>query len=203
MMDLVEAAVRTGRVREAQAHVDAIRQAEIQHLSPRLRLLAEAATALVTPEASAGAVFERALSIGEVQRWSFDLGRVKLLYGEYLRRTRATLEARSQLSAAQEIFECLGAVPWMMRARQELRAAGLSQPSADDRLPAILTPQEYEIARLAASGLTNKEIGTRLYLSHRTVSAHLYRIFPKLGVTARAALRDALDDVGDQSRSQL
>jgi DNA-binding NarL/FixJ family response regulator len=61
--------------------------------------------------------------------------------------------------------------------------------------PASLTPQQLEIAQLAAEGLTNKEIGERLFLSHRTVGAHLYQIFPKLGITSRAALRDALQDL--------
>jgi len=62
-----------------------------------------------------------------------------------------------------------------------------------------LTPQELEIARMAASGLTNKQIGARLYLSHRTVGAHLYQMFPKLGITTRAALRDALVALNDGS----
>ena len=61
-----------------------------------------------------------------------------------------------------------------------------------------LTPQQREIATLAAAGLTNKQIGERLYLSHRTVATHLYQIFPKLGVTSRAALRDALSHSEDR-----
>jgi DNA-binding NarL/FixJ family response regulator len=83
------------------------------------------------------------------------------------------------------------------RAAGELRAAG--QAAGDDQRPApgTLTPQQQEIARLAAAGLTNKQIGERLYLSHRTVTTHLYQIFPKLGVTSRAALRDALSGSED------
>lgn len=64
--------------------------------------------------------------------------------------------------------------------------------------PASLTPQQLEIAQLAAAGLTNKQIGERLFLSHRTVGTHLYQIFPKLGITSRAALRDALKDLPTQ-----
>jgi DNA-binding NarL/FixJ family response regulator len=83
--------------------------------------------------------------------------------------------------------------PWGERARQELRASGESadrrDPAASDRLSA----QELQIARLAADGLSNREIGQQLYLSHRTVGTHLYRIFPKLGITSRAQLREALD----------
>jgi DNA-binding NarL/FixJ family response regulator len=97
------------------------------------------------------------------------------------------------LRAARETFDALDLPPWGERARQELRAAGESsrprQPAASD----LLTSQELQIAQLAAQGLSNREIGQQLYLSHRTVSTHLYRIFPKLGVTARAELRTALD----------
>jgi DNA-binding CsgD family transcriptional regulator len=121
-------------------------------------------------------------------RFPFDLGRVRLCCGERLRRIRATTESRAQLTAALGIFEGLGAEPWAARAASELRATGRALRRDDDSL----TPQELEIAELAAVGLSNKQIGQRLFLSHRTVGAHLYQIFPKLGVTSRAALRDAL-----------
>ncbi|WP_250005137.1 response regulator transcription factor [Actinoplanes sp. M2I2] len=85
----------------------------------------------------------------------------------------------------------MGADPWLARTITELRATGY-RPAAAEQPAATLTPQEYEIARLAAGGLTNKQIADRLYLSHRTVGAHLYRIFPKLGISSRAGLRDAL-----------
>jgi DNA-binding CsgD family transcriptional regulator len=78
------------------------------------------------------------------------------------------------------------------RAESELRATGVSRSPAGPATVAVLTPQEHEISQLAASGLTNKQIGAQLYLSPRTVSAHLYRVFPKLGISSRAALRDAL-----------
>ncbi|MFE2067691.1 helix-turn-helix transcriptional regulator [Streptomyces sp. NPDC059467] len=74
------------------------------------------------------------------------------------------------------------------------RAAGLSVGPADATGPASLTPQQREIAMLAAAGLTNKQIGERLFLSPRTVSTHRHQLFPKLGVASRAALRDALAD---------
>jgi DNA-binding NarL/FixJ family response regulator len=97
-------------------------------------------------------------------------------------------ESRPVLRAARDIFDALGAAPWSERARQELRAAG---EASDSRAPEVidrLTPQELQIVQMAADGLTNREIGERLYLSHRTVSSHLHRVFPKLGVTSRAAL---------------
>ena len=83
----------------------------------------------------------------------------------------------------------------MDRASAELRATGQTKPRAGDSVLDRLTPQEFEIASLAASGLTNKQIAERLFLSHRTVSGHLHRAFPKLGVATRAALRDALASV--------
>ena len=187
-MDLVEAAVRTGRSAEAAAHVTAIRDASIAALSPRLALLATASEAIAAPEDSAPGLFERALAVPGADRFPFDLGRVLLCYGERLCRARATTQARAQLTAALEIFEGLDAKPWVTRATSELRATGRALRRDGDSL----TAQELEIAELAAAGLSNKQIGLRLFLSHRTVGAHLYQIFPKLGVTSRAALRDAL-----------
>ena len=199
-MDLVEAAVRTGRHAEAVAHVGAIRDAGIAAISPRLALLAAGSAAIATPDGSALGLFEEALAIPGVHRFPFDLARVQLAYGERLRRARATTESRLQLTAALETFERLGARPWETRAVSELRAAGQGRPRAGSFGPTSLTPQEREIAMLAAAGLSNKEIGQRLFLSHRTVGAHLYQIFPKLGITSRAALRDALADLPEPDK---
>ena len=97
------------------------------------------------------------------------------------------------LRTARQVFDALGCVPWAERARQELRASGEQSrpriPGARDQL----SPQELQIAQLAGGGLTNREIGQRLYLSHRTVGSHLYRIFPKLDITSRAQLAARLD----------
>jgi DNA-binding CsgD family transcriptional regulator len=89
-------------------------------------------------------------------------------------------------------LERLGARPWASRAAGEFQATDQTDAGADQPARDRLTPQERLIAMLAAAGLTNKEIGQQLFLSHRTVGAHLYQIFPKLGITTRAALRDAL-----------
>jgi len=204
VLDLVEAASRTGRVREAAAHVAAIRSAGLASLSPRLALLAATAEAMTLPDDEAGAAFGRALAIPGAGRWPFDLARAHLLHGERLRRSRTMrydvphvsrdavhviAEARAHLTAARNAFQRLGSRAWAERAAVELRATG----QVRQRRPVeALTPQELEVARLAATGLTNKQIGTRLYVSHRTVSAHLYRVFQKLGITSRAALWDAL-----------
>ena len=111
-------------------------------------------------------------------------------------------EARVELGSALDIFERLGAKPWVSRARNELRATGQTRQRSRDRAWASLTPQERQVASLAASGLTNKEIGDRLFLSHRTVAGHLHRVFPILGIATRAALRDALADIPDPEHNE-
>jgi DNA-binding CsgD family transcriptional regulator len=198
MMDIVEAAVHTGRHDEAAAHVSAIEQSNIAALSPRLALIAHGSAALAaTTDGAAIELFEQALAVPGADRWAFWMARVQLAYGERLRRMRTLTEARVQLTAAIETFERLGARPWASRARSELRATGQSKPRVDCYAMAPLTAQEREIALLAASGLTNKQIAERLFLSPRTVGGHLHRVFPKLGVATRAALRDALASVPD------
>jgi DNA-binding CsgD family transcriptional regulator len=119
------------------------------------------------------------------------IGRIRLAYGIWLRRNRQINEARLELRSALAAFESAGADPWSESARSELRAAGsvVASGSPDTE---ELTVQERQIAELAAGGLSNREIGARLYLSHRTVSTHLYHVFPKLGITSRAKLRDVL-----------
>src|SRR6185369_10570759 len=131
--------------------------------------------------------------------WPFTRARLELEYGLWLRRQRRAADARIPLRAARDTFDALGAVPWSERARQELRATGETSRRRTHDLSDALSPQELQIARLAAAGLSNKEIGQQLFLSHRTVGSHLYRIFPKLGVTARAHLRDALRGLPDRS----
>ncbi|MFI5557427.1 ATP-binding protein [Streptomyces sp. NPDC051738] len=190
-MDLVEAAVHTGRTAEAEVHVRAVRESGIVSFSPRLALLVEGSAALVPLDDQAPERFEQALAVPGVEDWPFDLARIRLAYGEHLRRMRSITEARAQLDAAAQAFERLGARPWADRAAGELRATGRSRTRAT-RDSVTLTAQELEIAHLAASGLTNKQIGERLHLSPRTVGSHLYQLFPKLQIASRAALRDAL-----------
>ncbi|MFF9147479.1 AAA family ATPase [Streptomyces sp. NPDC014861] len=198
VLDLVDAAVRTGRAREAAAHVDAADRANVSGLTGRLRLQLYAARAMVSPDEEAVALFGKALALPRVEQWPFDHARVRLALGELHRRRLRPGEARPELRRAAEIFGRIGATGWRHRAETELRASGVAV--AADPLPGAadlsassgLTAQQLEVAQLAASGLSNKEIGERLYLSPRTVGAHLYRVFPKLGITSRSALRDAL-----------
>jgi DNA-binding CsgD family transcriptional regulator len=191
-MDIAEAAIRTDRHAEAAAHVTAIRAAGIAAISPRIALLVAGSAAIAASDDSAVGLFDEALAVPGADRWPFDFARVQLAYGERLRRARSTAQARRYLTAALDAFERLGARPWATRAASELRATGQAKARADEQESDSLTPQEREIAMLAAAGLSNKQIGQRLFLSHRTVGAHLYQIFPKLGITSRAALRDAL-----------
>ncbi|SNS25104.1 regulatory protein, luxR family [Geodermatophilus saharensis] len=198
-LDLVEAAVRTGRRAEAAAHAAALRELEVVRLRPRPALLAAGCAALAAPDDRAAACFEEAMAVPGADRHPFEHARVRLAYGEHLRRVRATGAARLHLAASLEAFTRLGARPWAARAEHELRATGVSRSPAGRAAPVELTPQEHEISLLAASGLTNKQIGAQLYLSPRTVSAHLYRVFPKLGISSRAALRDALTRVPQEA----
>lgn len=193
--DLVEAAVRTNRRRAARAHVAAMLEADLAAFSPRLALVTYGSAALAADDASAGALFDRALAVPGAERWPFEYARVQLAHGQYLRRAHASHEAQSPLRSALATFQSLGARPWAARAAGQLRAAGAPSDRGERGSATALTVQEKQVASLAATGLTNKQIGEQLHLSPRTVSTHLYRLFPKLGITTRAALRDALTEM--------
>ena len=194
IMDVVEAAGVRAAAGDASAHVAVARAADLSPMSARLAMTIDAAAARSAPDEEAMALFERALAVAGGERWPFDRARVALAYGERLRRAKATTEARRHLTAALEIFRRLDARPWIDRAAAELRATG---ESVARRSAVDLTPQQREIAELAAAGLSNKQIGTRLFLSPRTVGTHLYHMFPKLGITSRASLRDALSAIDE------
>jgi DNA-binding CsgD family transcriptional regulator len=125
----------------------------------------------------------------------FESARTHLVYGEWLRREKRRSAAAAQLTSAVTIFDKLGATSWAERARAELAALG--QAAARAKAPGVLarlTPQEYQIVMLAARGLSNREIAARLFLSHRTVSYHLYKAYPKLDVCARSQLAALIAD---------
>ena len=215
VFDVVEAAVHSGNAEQAAAHVSAAMAERIGDVSPRMALLVAGSRAVCADAAGAsdsGARYEEALATPGASRWPFDQARIALAFGQSLRRSLQPGLARTPLRQAADLFTGLGASAWLSRAHQELRAAGsVPAPRLRDAQPrdghgqgtrgpqlagvgalAQLTAQQREVAELAASGLSNKDIATQLYLSPRTVSAHLYRIFPKLGITSRAGLRDAL-----------
>jgi DNA-binding NarL/FixJ family response regulator len=197
LFGLVEAAVRTGRQVEAEAHVRAMEKANLQAISSRLALVVAGARGLVASDEDATSLFQEAVNLPGVDQWPFDLARIELAFGEHLRRNRVITQARIHLNAALNMFVALGAKPWSTRAATELRATGVSNRPIDLGRGEALTAQELQVASLAAAGLSNKEIGQKLNMSPRTVGTHLYRTFPKVGITSRAALRDALAALGD------
>jgi len=185
--DLAEAARHVDRLEAARARVAQVEAGAGERPGTWVALGLRHARALVADPTDAGDRFDEALA-ADLTRWPFQRARVQLAYGQWLRRNRRVAESRGLLRAARDTFDALGCAPWSEQARRELRASGERSrrrvPEARDQL----TPQELQIAQLAAEGLSNREIGQRLYLSHRTISTHLYRIFPKLGITSRAEL---------------
>jgi DNA-binding NarL/FixJ family response regulator len=115
--------------------------------------------------------------------------RTRLVYGELLRRRKRRADAAAQLTRAIQIFEQLEAAVFVQRARSELAATGLAAACAQaPGALAALTQQEYQVAKLAAQGNSNREIAARLFLSHRTVGYHLYKVYPKLDISSRTEL---------------
>ncbi|WP_026925606.1 helix-turn-helix transcriptional regulator [Glycomyces arizonensis] len=186
----VEAAVRTGDPqRTAGAFEWFSRWAEATGV-PHWQAMTERCLGLLASEEDAGKHYERAAELHrEADAFPFETARTDLLLGAWLRRARRVGEAKSRLRSAAETFERLGAAPWTERVRRELRAAGDAGPlEAGPGLAERLTPQELQVVRLAAVGLSNREIGEQLYLSPRTAGYHLYKAYPKLGVASRTEL---------------
>jgi DNA-binding CsgD family transcriptional regulator len=200
----VQAGWSLGDIAEAAAHlgrIDEIRplfqrnpvQSNPNASSTPWHLMAQAYAApfLATEPASVEAAYLDALS-GVVAAWPTYHARLLIEYGSWLRRQRQIHDARERLRTGRDLADALAMRPWSERARSELRALGADSLP---RIPAVwepLSPQELEVAHLAARGLSNREIGERLFLSHRTVGSHLYLIYPKLGITNRAQLSAAL-----------
>lgn len=185
--DRIEAAVRAGRAEAARPALAAYEgwaaRVNLPWIWPRLAscraLLAEGTTATTH--------FEEALA-GAASARPFDLARIQLLYGEHLRRERRRSDSRVHFRAALEAFEQLGAEPWAERARTELRASGETARRRDPSTIEQLTPQELQIARLVAAGLSNKEVAAQLFLSPRTIDSHLRSVFSKLSISSRTQL---------------
>src|SRR5262249_37380488 len=130
LLDLVEAALHIGHNAEAVSHVAAMHNANLAAKSSRLALVSGAAAAMVAPDDTALEVFRRTLAEPGIQSWQCDLARVRLAYGERLRRRQRVAEARVELNAALDIFERLGARPWVDRTTTELRGTGQTRPRA-------------------------------------------------------------------------
>lgn len=197
LLDVIDAAVHAGQPERAKAYVDQVIELRIAAISPRLAALTVAVQAMTAPDDEAAQLYDLALAHPGMTQHAFERNRIRLSYGMWLRRRRRTAEAREQLTLAADGFRALSARPWEERSTNELRAAGAAVKRATGGTVA-LSAQERTIAEMAAAGQSNKQIAAHLYLSPRTVGAHLYRIFPKLGVTSRAALGNALRDIAGE-----
>jgi DNA-binding CsgD family transcriptional regulator len=192
--DRIEAAVRAGRPEAARPALAAYESWAARGNMPWVWPRLAGCRALLAEGAEATAQFEEALALGADAR-PFDLARIHLLYGEHLRRERRRSDSRVHFRAALEGFEQLGAEPWAERARSELRASGETARRRNPSTIAELTPQELQIARLVAEGLSNKEVAAQLFLSPRTIDAHLRSVFSKLDISSRTQLaKIPLDD---------
>jgi DNA-binding CsgD family transcriptional regulator len=192
--DLAAAAVRADRRIEGRDLTEHALSQLHGAASPRLEQLIARARGVLADPAKAGAYFGKALSDPAGDQWPFERAQLRLDHGEWLRRSRRINDAKPVLTQALGTFRRLSARSSAQRAEAELRACGVAAGDAPAERDALsqLTPQQRQIVRLASDGLTNRQIGDRLFLSPRTVSSHLYRSYPKLGVAGRNQLRDVI-----------
>ncbi len=188
---LAEAAVHSGRRRECRILLTDLERMIGDRPCPAAEIGVFFANTVLAEDDTAQSWYEAAL-IGPGSELPWHRARVQLNYGSWLRRHRRTKDSRHHLRAARQTFDSLGATAWAHRADLELRATGEKGWTPAIGAWDLLSPQESQIAQLAAQGFSNKEISEQLFLSHRTVGSHLYRMFPKLGITSRAQLASAL-----------
>ncbi|GAA4461609.1 LuxR family transcriptional regulator [Phytohabitans houttuyneae] len=186
--DHVEAAVRTGDTDRARTHLPSLAEWAKHTASPVGRALLLRCEALLAHDTEAGQRFQAALEVDGCS--PYDMARTRLAHGQWLRRHRRATAARAQLTQALELFERAGAHGWRQCVHAEFTALGDPIPDAHQAGGGAghLTPQELEVVRRAAAGLSNREIAAELFLSPRTVGYHLYKAYPKLGVSRRAQL---------------
>jgi len=196
LADFVEAGVFSGNAQAARSVIEEMERVSAPMPVPWVETMLHYGRALLAAPADAERLFLQGLGPA-AKNWPFLRGRLLLAYGGWLRRQRRSANARAPLREARDIFDALGASPWSERAREELRASGESSRRRTERVWETLTPQELHIAQLAADGLSNKEIGIRLYLSHRTVGYHLHQIFAKTGITSRSSLGPILAELAN------
>ncbi len=192
--DLAAAAVRADRRMEGCDVIDHALSRLEGRASARLEQLIARARGILADPSNSEAHFGKALSDPAGDQWPFERAQLRLDYAEWLRRRRRINDAKAVLTEALGTFRRLRARSWVQRAEAELRACGVAVTGAPAKPDALgeLTPQQRQIVRLASDGLTDREIGDRLFLSPRTVSSHLYRSYPKLGVASRHQLRDVI-----------
>lgn len=190
--ELIEAATRTGNGELAARVLTRLEEQTDATDADWALGIAARSRALVSGGAVAEELYREAIDRFGCTRLRLEVARAHLLYGEWLRREGRRVDARAQLRTAYGMLIEMGADPFAERARRELLATG---ETVRRRVPETLdelTPQEIEIARLASNGLTNPEIGAHLFLSPRTIEWHLRKVYGKLGIGSRKALRGAL-----------
>jgi len=194
LVQLVEAAARSDQLALARDALE--RLAEMTGPSGTSWALGIEARsrALVSDREEAEGLYREAIDHLGRTRLPLELARAHLLYGEWLRRENRRVDARQQLRTAHESFLAMGTEAFGERARRELAATGETVRKRTVNTSLQLTAQEAQIARLAAEGRTNPEIGAELFISARTVEWHLRKVYPKLGITSRRELRRALPD---------
>ena len=186
--ELVEAAARCGHGDVANAAIKSLSE-RTRAAGTELALGIEARSkALLSDGEVAERLYREAIERLGRTRLAFELARAHLLYGEWLRRDRRRIDAREQLRRAQEMFTAMGAEAFAARAGRELLATGETARKRTDDARDDLTAQETQIAQFARDGLSNAEIGARLFISPRTVEYHLHKVFMKLGITSREHL---------------
>ena len=194
LSELVEAATRTGNAEIAERALTRLgEQSEGTGADWALGLHARS-HALLSEGEAAEVLYREAIDRLGRTRLRPDLARAHLLYGEWLRREHRRVDARAQLRAAHDLFARIGMAAFAERAQGELLATGEKVRKRAEETRDELTPQELQIARLARDGLSNPEIGARLFLSPRTVEWHLRKVFAKLGLRSRQELAGALPD---------
>jgi DNA-binding CsgD family transcriptional regulator len=186
---MVEAAARAGQLEGMEPFVARFERWARWDRRTWTQVVARRCRALVSQGEEAERHYQAALATDGLHGLPQELARTELLYGEWLRRQRRKADARIHLRAALAVFERLGASPWAERARGELRASGESARRRDPGTREQLTPQEFQVARLAGQGLSNLEIAEQLFVSRHTVGYHLHKVYAKLGITSRADLR--------------
>jgi DNA-binding CsgD family transcriptional regulator len=190
--ELIEAAARSGHPDLAMATLETLERRAAQSGAPWALGMAARSRALLTDGPAADALYREAILQLSRSRGAIHLARARLVYGEWLRRGRRRSEAREQLRAAYAAFTAMGADGFAERAGRELLATGERARRRTMETAHDLTAQESQIAGLARAGLSNAEIGARLFISPRTVEYHLHKVFTKLGIGARAELALAL-----------
>ncbi|HXA61889.1 MAG TPA: AAA family ATPase [Streptosporangiaceae bacterium] len=201
--EIVEAGVRSGDHRAAKVALARLEErAPASGTSWALGLLARC-RALMADDEHAEAFYREAVELLGRTRIVTELARARLLYGEWLRRHKRRADARVELRAAYEMFTEMGAAAFAERARAELSATGEHPRRRTAQTGNVLTPQETQVAALAASGATNAEIAARLFITTSTVEYHLNKVFRKLDITSRRRLADALREKGSEPTPQL